>query len=160
MRSRSVRNKQNLYGYPLGTSLLTDDRTALEPVTILGHHIPAGTNIIFMNMLAGDRVTEENLPQIRALDAVRSESSNRIGLGERGLWTNPQAFAPERWIVDDGSGGQKFNAKAGVSVPFGVGVRSCAGKALAVSRLRVATKNSLISDGYHSNWKSRFLSPR
>ncbi len=56
------------------------------------------------------------------------------GIGGRGLWTDPHVFDPERWLVDDGAGKKKFNLKAGVSTPFGVGVRACAGKALAVRR--------------------------
>lgn len=82
-----------------------------------------------MHGIAGDAVTADNLPNLRARDGLRSESSLKHGHGGRGLWTNPEEFNPSRWLTEDG----KFNPKAGFSNPFGMGIRSCAGKALAVS---------------------------
>lgn len=98
----------------------------------MGRPIPAGTNVIFLNAAASDRLTAENGPNLRALDGLRSESSLKHGLGGRGLWVNPDKFNPERWLVDDGSGQKTFNPKAGVTNPFGLGVRACPGKNFAV----------------------------
>lgn len=45
-------------------------------------------------------------------------------------------FNPERWLVPGEDGKSPyFNAKAGFAAPFGPGIRSCAGKSLAVSGL-------------------------
>lgn len=108
---------------------------ALEPVTILGYDIPVGTNVFFMNGVACNNLTVENLTAIRAMDNVRSESSLKNGLGGRGVWHDPKVFNPDRWLVDGEDGKKRFNPKAGVSIPFGVGLRACAGKALAVRRV-------------------------
>lgn len=105
---------------------------ATEPVTILGRAIPAGTTLIFNTAVACDQVTVQNEANLRAIDSVRSDTSLKHGLGGRGLWTDPEKFNPERWLVEDETGKRKFNPKAGVSTPFGLGTRACPGKSLAV----------------------------
>ena len=95
---------------------------------VLGHHIPAGTHIFF-NMPGASLVhTPEREHEFRARDPLRSESSRKNGLGGRGYFKDTNLFQPERWLDKDGH----FNAKAGWTAPFGLGIRACAGKALAV----------------------------
>ncbi|KAG8910235.1 hypothetical protein FRC01_006448 [Tulasnella sp. 417] len=112
---------------------------------ILGQTIPAGTSIAWCTHSACDNATIANEQKLRALDPVRSESSRKNGLGGRSLWKTPtDRFEPERWIsVDEKTGGMSFNPRAGYSLPFGAGLRSCPGKQLAVLELKiyVATLN-------------------
>lgn len=63
------------------------------------------------------------------LFGTRVASLSDSGAFGKGLWDKPEEFDPARWLGDDG----KFNLKAGFSLPFGIGPRSCPGKALAVS---------------------------
>ncbi|KAG8948147.1 hypothetical protein FRC00_008765 [Tulasnella sp. 408] len=110
-----------------------------EPLELLGTTIPPGTSIAWCTHIACDNATVANEAKLRALDPVRSESSRKNGLGGRGLWKTPtDKFEPERWITVDEKTGQKtFNPRAGYSFPFGVGLRSCAGKQLAVLELKI-----------------------
>ncbi|KAG8910750.1 hypothetical protein FRC01_006150 [Tulasnella sp. 417] len=110
-----------------------------EQVELLGTVIPPGTSIAWCTHIACDNATVANEAKLRALDPVRSETSRKNGLGGRGLWKTPtDRFEPERWITVDEKTCQKtFNPRAGYSFPFGVGLRSCAGKQLAVLELKI-----------------------
>lgn len=110
---------------------------ATEPLEILGQTILAGTSIAWCTHSACDNATTANEQRLRALDPVRSETSRKNGLGGRSLWKTPtDRFEPERWIsVDEKTGGTYFNPRAGFSLPFGAGLRSCPGKQLAVGHL-------------------------
>ncbi|KIO33746.1 hypothetical protein M407DRAFT_17357 [Tulasnella calospora MUT 4182] len=110
-----------------------------EPLELLGTVIPPGTSIAWCTHIACDNATVDNEAKLRALDPVRSESSRKNGLGGRGLWKTPtDRFEPERWItVDEKTGQSTFNPRAGYSFPFGIGLRSCAGKQLAVLELKI-----------------------
>ncbi|KAG8995362.1 hypothetical protein FRB90_000204 [Tulasnella sp. 427] len=114
-------------------------RQTLEPMNILGYEIPVGADLIFISPTAASITTKAAEPSIRAYDNHRSETSLKHGLGGKRLWDDDTAeFRPERWIViDEKSGKESFDPKAGGSVPFGLGVRSCPGKALAMLELKV-----------------------
>ncbi|KAG8965600.1 hypothetical protein FRC05_003194 [Tulasnella sp. 425] len=120
-------------------------KQATEPIEILGRTIPAGTNILWANHIACDNATVPNGEKLRALDDIRSETSRKNGLGGRNLWSIPtDKFEPDRWIkVDESTGKRTFDPRAGYSFPFGIGLRSCAGKQLATLELKiyVATLN-------------------
>lgn len=101
--------------------------------------MPAGTTILWCNHIACDNATVSNEAKLRALDEARSETSRKNGLGGRSLWSIPtDKFEPDRWIkIDENTGKRTFDPRAGYSFPFGVGIRSCAGKQLAVRRRNV-----------------------
>jgi len=110
-------------------------RLTIAPMNILGYDIPKGTQLIFSYSTGSRLTTKQNEAAIRALDPLRPESSLKVGLGGAGLWDEEDIteFKPSRWLTKDG----KFNPKAGYSYPFGLGPRSCAGKALALLELRI-----------------------
>ncbi|KAG8900859.1 hypothetical protein FRC00_010718 [Tulasnella sp. 408] len=112
---------------------------ATEPIEVLGRTLPAGTNILWCQHIASNNATVFNEDKIRALDEVRSETSRKNGMGGRSLWNIPtDKFEPDRWIkVDETTGRRAFDSKAGYSFPFGVGLRSCAGKQLATLELKI-----------------------
>ncbi|KAG8893433.1 hypothetical protein FRC01_013595, partial [Tulasnella sp. 417] len=114
-------------------------KQATEPIDILGQTVPAGTTILWCSHIACDNATIFNEKRLRDLDEVRSETSRKNGLGGRSLWSIPtDKFEPERWIKsDEDTGKRSFDARAGYSFPFGVGLRTCAGKQLAVLELKI-----------------------
>ncbi|KAG8898786.1 hypothetical protein FRB99_007172 [Tulasnella sp. 403] len=111
-------------------------RITTEPIEILGHHIPRGTDVTFISGICGENTTKGANDRLRALDSVRSESSLKFGLGKP-LWEDDaKEFKPERWLMEV-DGKIRFNPKAGFCVPFGLGLRACAGKQLAVLGLKI-----------------------
>lgn len=112
---------------------MRNDLTATEPVSVLGCTLPAGTDIIFLMPIAAQLTTTSASSRLTALDPKRSESSLKHGLGGRQLWKDDGwSFKPERWLTKDEDGKVMFDAKSGVLTPFGLGLKSCAGKQLAV----------------------------
>ncbi|KAG9018276.1 Meiotic recombination protein dmc1 [Tulasnella sp. 427] len=120
-------------------------RTTSEPIEYLGYTIPAGVNLIHFSAMSCFDATTENEAAIRALDPKRTETSRKSGQGGRKLWSTPtDQFNPDRWIKEDPVTKQRtFDPKAGFSFPFGLGLRSCSGRQVAVLELKiyVATLN-------------------
>jgi cytochrome P450 len=56
-------------------------------------------------------------------------------------WANEDMdkFKPERWLVHDEKGDEKFSATAGPTLPFGLGLRGCFGRKLAYMELKLFT---------------------
>ncbi|KAF4948581.1 hypothetical protein FSARC_13701 [Fusarium sarcochroum] len=104
--------------------------------TVLGHHIPEGTNIWLM--ANGPRYLEPNMnldDQQRSLGA-RQESKSTL----TGVWDDDDIakFQPDRWLrIDPDTGAEKYDSMAGPSLPFGMGLRGCYGKRLALQVLRI-----------------------
>ncbi|KAG8984137.1 hypothetical protein FRB90_005547, partial [Tulasnella sp. 427] len=120
-------------------------RQTTEPMKVLGHDIPVGSNLIFLGPTAAAMTTKSNEPSLRNYDDLRSETSLKYGLQGKRLWDDDTTeFKPERWlVVDEKTGKQTFDPKAGGSMPFGMGQRSCPGKPLAMLELKmfIATLN-------------------
>lgn len=110
-------------------------RTATVDTTVLGHHIPKGTDI-FLLQLGPDYF----LPPFPISDSVRHESSLKAN-HQIGSWI-PDAdemnkFRPERWLAKDEGGHEVFNAQAGPHLAFGLGPRGCFGRRLAYLQMRI-----------------------
>lgn len=58
----------------------------------------------------------------RLRSASSRESKTRYGVWEP---SNKGSFLPERWLVRDEDGNEKFDLQAGPSLPFGAGLRGC-----------------------------------
>ena len=119
-------------------------RQALVDTTVLGCHIPKGTEI-FMNY----HYTRS--PRIPAEENKRSETSQKASLTKAKQQTGQTAlapggdpaanlgqFEPRRWLVrDEKTGEERFNAYAIPAIAFGGGYRGCSGKRLAVMEFRI-----------------------
>lgn len=105
--------------------------------TVLGRHIPKGTNVFLM--ANGPGYLEPSLPvqdDVRSPGARRTTSKSAL----TGAWDDEDigAFCPERWLqMDPDTGVEVYNPQAGPSLAFGLGQRGCFGKRLALQALRI-----------------------
>lgn len=100
------------------------NRVATVDTQILGMHIPKGTDVFFPN--GGPSFLT---PAFDIDDKLRTQSSRETKAGH-GAW-DPSTigdFLPERWLTPDNNGKLVFNPRAGPSMPFGAGIRSCFGE--------------------------------
>ncbi|KAK7962805.1 uncharacterized protein PG986_003630 [Apiospora aurea] len=106
-------------------------REAQQDTTVLGRHIPKGTNVFLMANGAGYLK-----PNLRLGDADRSVGARRAeGKSLTGTWDDADvsAFRPERWLKEDGT----FDPQAGPQLAFGLGPRGCFGRKLAMLTLKM-----------------------
>ncbi|KAK8042521.1 cytochrome P450 [Apiospora phragmitis] len=109
-------------------------RTATVDTTILGHHVPKGTQIFLP--ITGPSFTA---PAFAIEESLRSPSS-QSHKNMRGTWDESDAanFVPERWLKAEGeSSTQVFDSQAGPMLAFSVGIRGCFGRRLAYLQLRI-----------------------
>ncbi|KAK3936287.1 cytochrome P450 [Diplogelasinospora grovesii] len=117
-------------------------RVALQDTTVLGCHIPKGTDVFLMANGAG--YLEPNMP----VDSngggpglARSQGARReSGKALTGTWDDSDiaAFKPERWLtVDPDTGKGTYDPMAGPTLAFGLGPRGCFGRKLALMALRI-----------------------
>ncbi|KAK7958438.1 cytochrome P450 [Apiospora saccharicola] len=107
-------------------------RTATVDTTILGHHVPKGTQVFLP--ITGPGFTA---PAFAIEESVRSPSS-QSHKHMRGTWDEADAanFVPERWLkAEDGT--QSFDSQAGPMLAFSLGIRGCFGRRLAYLQLRI-----------------------
>ncbi|KAL2156648.1 hypothetical protein VTH82DRAFT_1393 [Thermothelomyces myriococcoides] len=121
-------------------------RQALQDTTVLGRHIPKGTDVFLMANGAG--YLEPNMPvpdETRSPGARRQQHASGDGEGNKktpaltGMWDDRDisAFRPERWLKRDENGQEVFDHMAGPTLAFGLGFRGCFGKRFALHGLKI-----------------------
>ncbi|KAL7900613.1 cytochrome P450 [Trichoderma sp. SZMC 28014] len=111
-------------------------RQAQQDATVLGRHIPKGTNVFLM--ANGPGYLE---PSMKLADEARSPGARQTA--RRALthaWSDDDIdrFLPERWLeTDPDTGAEVFNTMAGPSLAFGLGLRGCFGRKLALQVLKI-----------------------
>ncbi|KAI1427997.1 cytochrome P450 [Xylaria sp. FL1777] len=111
-------------------------RQALQDTTVLGRHIPKGTDVFLMANGAGYLEPNMNIP-----DTIRSPGARRgEGKALSGAWDDKDisTFRPERWLkTARDSSDVTFDATSGPQLAFGLGPRGCFGKKLALQTLKM-----------------------
>ncbi|KAL7808387.1 cytochrome P450 [Trichoderma gracile] len=111
-------------------------RQAQQDTTVLGRHIPKGTNVFLM--ANGPGYLE---PNMKLADEARSPGARRTAKSAlTRAWSDEDIdkFLPERWLErDPDTGAEVFNTMAGPSLAFGLGLRSCFGRKLALQVLKL-----------------------
>ncbi|KAI0199477.1 cytochrome P450 [Astrocystis sublimbata] len=124
------------------------DREAQVDTVLLGHRIPKGTIVCFLNNGAGVRQ-----PELEANEQAygsKAQHLDQYGKARPPSWDNGDvaSFKPERWLVSrkdaaaPGNGKLNeddlvFDSQAGPSMPFGLGIRGCFGKRLAYLEYKI-----------------------
>ncbi|KAK1540877.1 cytochrome P450 monooxygenase [Colletotrichum paranaense] len=121
-----------------GTTSVTD-REAMQDTTILGHHIPKGTNVMMVTV--GKSILK---PAFEIPDTLRSKTALDASSRVRSWESSPypvEDFKPERWLVKSDKDPEKtlYDATAGPQMAFGLGPRACFGRRLAYLELRMLT---------------------
>lgn len=119
-------------------SMVISKETATD-LTILGHHVPKGTVILFSSM--GPTIT---CGGAKVDESLRSETSQKARGEIPGDWNDGEypgeEFHPERWLKADkdvDAGGVAFDPKAGPILTFSAGPRMCWGRRLAYMELKL-----------------------
>ncbi|OHE96840.1 cytochrome P450 [Colletotrichum orchidophilum] len=119
----------------LAHTTLNQDRQCKEDTIVLGHRIPKGTTVFIPNK--GPSFTESGFD----IDEKLRSPSSRTAAVERGVreWSNEGMgdFYPERWLSKNDDGEEVYDALAGPTMPFGLGLRGCFGRKLAYMELRL-----------------------
>ncbi|KAJ3958252.1 hypothetical protein N0V92_005179 [Colletotrichum tropicale] len=119
----------------LAHTAASQDRECKENTVVLGHVIPKGTTVIVPNK--GPSFTE---PGYEIDELLRSPSSQKAAkdFGLR-VWDGHgmEKFRPERWLIRNENGDEEFNAAAGPTLPFGLGLRGCFGRKLAYMEMKL-----------------------
>lgn len=109
----------------LSRTVSTIARIATTDSTILGHHIPKGTNVIF-NTNGWSVLDEEGLKVDESLRSSSSQSAPRKATHWN--YEDVREFKPERWLSQGSDGKAVFDQTAGPSMPMSAGPRGCFGE--------------------------------
>lgn len=124
-------------------------RDAVRDTTLLGRRVPRGA-VVLMILQGPDFNAKPATPYWRDVKDQRGASRAGGGGGDPDLG----AFDPERWLVrgEGEDGGQKkveFDGSRNPQLAFGIGIRACWGRRLAMLETRIMTAMAV--------WKFEFL---
>lgn len=110
----------------------SQQREATRNTTILGYHIPKGTEVF--PIPNGASIIQ---PAFEIDDKLRTAaclaSKHRVQpWGDEDI----ELFKPERWLKRDGDDA-RFDAQAGPTLAFGLGLRGCLGKRFAYMQMKL-----------------------
>ncbi|RYO92688.1 hypothetical protein DL766_000992 [Monosporascus sp. MC13-8B] len=120
----------------LNTPIAGVSQQTVRDITVLGHVIPRGTSLLFLN-----EGPSFHGPMHPVAEESRSESSQKHADATLGEWVDGAEFRPERWLRkprgDGEEGNMVFDPKAGPFMTFSLGPRMCWGRRLAYLELRL-----------------------
>ncbi|KAM7215916.1 cytochrome P450 [Rhypophila decipiens] len=119
----------------MGAPVPVTIRRATRDAVVLGHVIPKGTDVFCL--MSGPSFQSPAFPV--ASSDRRKATGDSAFQKQYGVWdsANVGEFMPERWLVRDEAGREKYNPFAGPSLPYGAGLRGCFGIKLSVAKLKV-----------------------
>lgn len=115
----------------VGNTVPIIDRDAVQDTTLLGHFVPKGTHVFFLN--TGPSFLEPAFDIDESLRSPQAARDSKVG-----VWAAEDigAFRPSRWLANE-NGKEVFNSQAGPINGFGLGLRGCYGRRLAYLELRL-----------------------
>ncbi|KAI1374881.1 cytochrome P450 [Hypoxylon crocopeplum] len=119
-------------------------RVTTMDAEILGHKVPAGTEIAGLTMVRWHPAPvseEQRSPTSRAA----LEKSGGVDWTLKPSAQELDKFAPERWFKIDEDGNEVFDANALIQNSFGGGTRGCFGRRLAMMELRIMITLTVMS---------------
>jgi cytochrome P450 len=105
-------------------------RDATRDTELLGYHIPKGTVVLLVCQGPDYRPS----PPSKYWSDVKA-SRLYPGKGNQDL----EIFDPERWLVYDAQGNVEFDGSSYPQLAFGLGIRACWGRRLAMLEMRIMT---------------------
>lgn len=107
------------------------NRITKVDTNILGHLIPAGTDIALSGLMTQRPVNVAE--ELRSLTSREARDKRRLGSGIDGpAGDDLSSFQPERWLTVSDEGKEIFDAYALPRLAFGNGPRGCFGMNLAM----------------------------
>ncbi|EXL39271.1 hypothetical protein FOCG_18116 [Fusarium oxysporum f. sp. radicis-lycopersici 26381] len=109
-------------------------RLATKDTTVLGHLIPAGTDVFLLHNGPGAMMKDIDV------DERQRSKSSQAAKDTIPAWKEEDRakFIPERWLSSiDSTGNVHFNPQAGPAIPFGAGPRACFGEKWARLEVRI-----------------------
>jgi cytochrome P450 len=108
-------------------------RRSSRDMTILGRHVPKGTDIFVVGI--GPSYFE---PAFEIPDSLRNPTA-LASKSKFGAWDpkDMAEFKPERWLATNAEGQTSFNPSAGPHLTFGGGIRGCWGKRMGYMTVRI-----------------------
>ncbi|KAK0724423.1 cytochrome P450 [Lasiosphaeris hirsuta] len=110
-------------------------RRALVDTEVLGHRIPAGTNVL-LNLRIRDEPFEVD-ESCRSATSQTAQSKRTRGGFDGPSGRELDRFEPRRWLAQDNKGNEVFDAYSLPALTFGGGFRGCFGKRLAMLEIRI-----------------------
>ncbi|KAG7291136.1 hypothetical protein NEMBOFW57_001147 [Staphylotrichum longicolle] len=109
---------------------------AVVDTTVMGRHVPKGTDVFIMANGAGYLKGNIEVGDERGVPGRERRERSTGAL--TGVWEDEgiEKFRPERWLKLEEDGKEVFDAAAGPTLPFGMGPRACFGKRFALMQLR------------------------
>ncbi|XXG98989.1 hypothetical protein Hte_005322 [Hypoxylon texense] len=104
-----------------GTTSSAIVRVATQDTTILGHRVPKGSDIFFLNNGPSFQTPAFHIDEALRTTTCR-EAKDRYGVWDQ---TDIRNFSPRRWLVKDANGEDRFDPHAGPAMPYGTGLRGC-----------------------------------
>lgn len=120
-------------------------RDTVRDTTLLGHHIPRGS-VVLMILQGPDFGPAPATRYWRDVKDKGARASRFPGRGDPDL----EVFDPERWLVRDARGDiVEFDGSTHAQLAFGIGIRACWGRRLAMLETRIMTAMAV--------WKFEFM---
>ncbi|KAK3616301.1 hypothetical protein LTR22_027121 [Elasticomyces elasticus] len=119
-------------------------RRATVDTEILGHRIPAGTDVFMMQNGSGF-IAEPLYVDEKKRSKSSQESTNKIGVWDV---SDIGVFQPERWLKKDDKGVMLFDSRSAPTFPFGAGPRGCFGLVFTLLTLQYLLIGSRTQAGF------------
>lgn len=113
----------------MATIICAHARVARVDTQILGYPIPKGTDVFFAINGPGFISPALSVDESQRSQTSQEDKMNNVAWEDAGI----NVFEPGRWIEKRADGTEVYNPRAGPTMPFGAGPRSCFGESVQVT---------------------------